>query len=237
MNNICKQLVKFDKPPYFNNEISSVPVVLSDSKGFYLKQHLDFPNNIQWCSKRGATTVEQFNYLKRTLQILLQKYSKITVFVWLGTCDLTYKDESGFISLASKTDDVVNNIYAVYKDIYFFCRSFDNVKVIFLELPVYSIYWWNYFRRHSGPEQFREEDLLLHEQISSLNNYIRDLNRILHVHSPCFSTDLLQSRKQSARTHTFLSYTFAGYLDGIHPGPELSRLWLLRLCRIFNMYC
>ena len=110
MNNICKQLVKFDKPPYFKNEISSVPVVLSDSKGFYLKQHLDFPNNIQWCSKRGATTVEQFNYLKPTLQILLQKYSKITVFVWLGTCDLTYKDESGFISLASKTDDVVNNI-------------------------------------------------------------------------------------------------------------------------------
>ena len=237
MNNICKQLSKFDKPPYFDAKISSVPVVLSDSKGFYLKRHLDFPNTIQWCCKSGGTTFEQCNYLKQNLQTLLEKYSKITIFVWLGTCDLTVKDELGFISLASKTSDIVNNVYALYKEIYFFCRSFENVKLVFLEVPVYSIYWWNYFHRHPDVQQFREDDFILHDQISELNNYIRDINRILHVHSPCFSADLIKNRKQSSRNHSFLSYTFVGYSDGIHPGPELSRLWLLKLCRIFGMYC
>ncbi|VDI34392.1 Hypothetical predicted protein [Mytilus galloprovincialis] len=237
MNNIRKQLSKIDEIPYLNNNLTSVPVILSDSKGRCLQNQLNFRNSIKWCYKSGASTKEQFNFLKQNLAELINQYTNITLFVWLGTNDLTKKERDGSISLKSSGNDSVNHIYSIYKEIYFFVRNFEKVKLIYIEVPVYSIYWWNVFHNHSNPEQFREDDLCLHTQIEQLNIYIRDINRILHVHSPSLSNDLVQTRKQGKRKHTFSSYTFTGYYDGIHPRPELSRLWLLKLCRVFNMYC
>ncbi|CAC5359877.1 SLCO3A [Mytilus coruscus] len=102
----------------------------------------------------------------------------------LGTNDLTKKERKGSISLKSSGNDSVNHIYSIYKEITFFVRNFEKVKLIYIEIPVYSIYWWNVFHNHSNPEQFREDDHCLHTQIEQLNIYIRDINRILHVHSP-----------------------------------------------------
>ena len=236
MNNIRKQLLKIDKPPYLYN-LSSVPVILSDSKGRYLKEQLNFHNSFKWCYKSGATTEEQYVFLKKNLEDLIREYSYITLFVWLGTNDFTKKNKDGYISLKNENNDSVDKIYSVFKEIYFFVRSFEHVKLVFVELPVYSIYWWNLFHNHPHPEQFREDDVRLHAQIESLNQRIRDINRILHVHSPSLSNDLVQLRKQGKRKHSFCSYSFAGYLDGIHQGSELSRLWLLKFCKLSNIYC
>ncbi|CAG2229305.1 unnamed protein product [Mytilus edulis] len=165
MNNIRKQLSKIEEIPYLNNNLTSVPVILSDSKGRCLQNQLNFRNSIKWCYKSGATTKEQFNFLKQNLAELINQYTNITLFVWLGTNDLTKKERDGSISLKSSGNDSVNHIYSIYKEIYFFVRNFEKVKLIYIEVPVYSIYWWNVFHNHSNPEQFREDDLCLHTQI------------------------------------------------------------------------
>jgi hypothetical protein len=67
----------------------------------------------------------------------------------------TEKDEEGFISLRSRTNSSVYKINSVFKQFYFLTKDCDNVKLVFIELPIYSIYWWNKFKGHSNPEQFK----------------------------------------------------------------------------------
>ena len=237
MNNIRKQFVNFDIPRnlQFN---SRCPVLVSDSKGRYLFQQVKFDNNIKWYFRSSISCSQHLEIIKRNLPKLIQKHPKgVTLFIWLGTCDLTVKNSDGFISLSSRTNSAVYEVYSVFNQIYFLTKEFTNVNLVFIELPVYSIYWWNKLKNHSNPELFREDDSILHAQIDLLNQYIRDINRLLHVHSPCLSNDLIQSRKQRKRKHSFCSYSFCGYTDGIHPNDELSKLWLLKLCRLFSVYC
>lgn len=235
MNNIQKQLLKFDFPNNLNT--SRTPIILTDSKGKYLRNQVHFNNNIVWCCHPKISIQEHLQFLKGNLDSFIQQHGNITLFIWLGTCDLTKKDKHGFISLRSKDNSTVNTIYSIFKDIYFYVKNFEKVKLVFIELPVYSIYWWNFYRHHSNAEQFRADDILLHQQVCLLNSYIRDVNRLLHVHSPDFSADLIQTRKQSTRRHTFKTYTFVTYSDGIHPGKLLSKLWLCKLCRLIRKYC
>ena len=44
-------------------------------------------------------------------------------------------------SKSSRTHSSVYKINSVFKQFYFFTKDFDNVKLIFIELPIYSIYW------------------------------------------------------------------------------------------------
>ena len=106
-----------------------------------------------------------------------------------------------------------------------------------LNLYVLNFRWWNKFKGHSNPEQFKSDDCIFHAQIDLLNQYIPDYNRHFHVHSPSLSNDLFQSRKQGKRKHSSRSYSFCSYKDGIHPCEELSKLWLLKLFRLFRQYC
>ena len=45
--------------------------------------------------------------------------------------------------------------------------------------------------RKKNSEQFKSDDCILHAQIDLLNQYIRDYNRLFHVHSPSLSNDLM----------------------------------------------
>ena len=137
--------------------------------------------------------------IRNKLPKLLDRHPKgVTLFVLLGTSDLTEKDEEGFIFLRSRTNSSVYKINSVFKQFYFLTKDCDNVKLVFIELPIYSIYWWNKFKGHSNPEQFKSDVCILHAQIlhaqiDLLNQYICDFNRLLHVHSPSLSNDLVQS--------------------------------------------
>ena len=83
-------------------------------------------------------------------------------------------------SKSYRTNSSVYKTNSVFKQFYFFTNDFDNVKLVFIELPIYSIYWWNKYKGHSNPEQFKSDDCILHAQIDLLNQYIRDFNRIFH---------------------------------------------------------
>ena len=189
MNNFHKQLRNFDIPTSLNFT-SRCPVFISDSKGRYLFEQVSFENNIEWFFRPSIQCSKHLEIIRNKLPKLFDRHPNgVTLFVWLGTCDLTEKDEEGFISLRSRTNSSVYKINSVFKQFYFLTKDCDNVKLVFIELPIYSIYWWNKFKGHSNPEQFKSDDCILHAQIDLLNQYIRDFNRIFHEQQ-CMVCDL-----------------------------------------------
>ena len=152
----------------------------------------------------------------------------LTVYVWVGTCDLTDKTGS-FIDLRSENYSAVNRLCAFYKQIYEYLSEYPTITCIFLELPYYSIYLWNITHQHSNPEQFRAKDKILEGQIDETNKYIRSLNTLMHRNSPDFGLDLEKCRKQKGKLPKY-SLNYGLYLDGVHPHPDLAKLWLIRIC-------
>jgi hypothetical protein len=151
-----------------------VPVLLSDSKGFNLKQQVRVnPESFLhfWCES-GAIAGNRLQFLKDNLQHELQNLNLITLYVWVGTCNFTRK-EGHFIYLSVKGQFNCWQFNNGAKEIYHFTRQFENqVKLVFLHIPLFSIYEHN------------------------VNFYIKDTNRILHAYSPNFSEDLQRVKKR-----------------------------------------
>lgn len=217
-----------------------VPVLLSDSKGFNLKQQVRVnPESFLhfWC-KSGATAGNRLQFLKDNLQHELQNLNLITLYVWVGTCNFTRK-EGDFIYLVSKDNSTVDNLISELKEIYHFTRQFENqVKLVFLHIPLFSIYEHNVYHNFQDKvEQFKDEDILLHAQISAVNFYIKDTNRIIHAYSPNFSEDLQRVKKRYKNAPPRYSYDFGHYKDGLHPDKTLAKLWLIRITRLIHNDC
>ena len=170
--------------------------------------------------------------------VLREESVHVTLYIWLGTCDLTVK-EGKFISLRSTDFQVVTDLCQTYQDILKYMRKFPTVRLIFLQIPLYSVYWWNAFHNHPEPDQFVKQDEILHDQLYEVNKYLVTLNNYLHegINSPDFNSDILASRKGHYDRKTRYSTSFALYLDGIHPSPVLAKLWLIRLCLRFANDC
>lgn len=213
--------------------LRSIPVILSDSKAKYLENISDWyshpENKIFWWWQKGANTRDALVWLKDNLESQFQELGSqhLTLYVWLGTCDVTVK--SGlFIDLRTESDDSVNDVCTAYKDLYKFLSNYPTVKLVFLELPYFSIYLWNLFKGHENPNLFRYKDKLLEAQIDKINKFVRETNLLLRGNSPNFGLDLLKVRKHFGQPAVY-SYNYGLYLDGIHPHPDLARLWLIRV--------
>lgn len=218
------------------------PVLLSDSKGLNLQNEVRVnPETFIhfWCYP-GATAEHRLQYLKDNLAGQLASLEKITLFVWVGTCNLTTKTGQ-FIEITSTNTDAAYALINTLKEIYHFVRTFgDDVKLVFLHLPLYSIYKYNESKGHQSLDKFVEQDCLLRQQIEIVNNYMSDTNRLLHAYSPQFSEDLVKSKSKKNSgfpQRTKYSYKFVLYTDGIHPKPKLAKLWLARLCRLVHDFC
>ena len=178
--------------------LRKIPVVLSDSKAKYLENVVDFnrhpENKIFWWWRKGSDTESQFVWLKNNLTTTFEELGSthLTLYILLGTCDLTEKNGS-YIKLRLNSNDRVLNICAKYRDIYKFV-DFPTVNLIFLELPYYSIYQWNLSHKHPDAEPFRADDKLLESQIDLVNKFIFETNIVLHANSPSFDLDLEKVR-------------------------------------------
>ena len=80
----------------------------------------------------------------------------------------------------------------------------------------------------SADKSFEVSSLDLNEQTESVNKLIRAVNTINSgVKSPEFGSDLEVSRKDKGKILPRKHLNFLLLLDGVHPNPDLSRLWLL----------
>ena len=118
-----------------------IPVILSDSKGIYLKNNIihPFDNNIVWWCKGGSTIEQSLAWLKRNINAKLRTLGPIRLYIWLGTCTLTGKGKTPHIALTSNNDDSVYHIIRNLNNFKDFLANYHQVQVTFLEIPVYSI--------------------------------------------------------------------------------------------------
>ena len=96
----------------------------------------------------------------------------------------------------------VNKLISDLKNIYHFVKQFGNqVKLVFLQLPVYSIHEFNAYQGYPEELSFKEDDYILKQQIDAVNFYINDTNRLLHVISPkCCKSQDVEKQVQQYRT-------------------------------------
>ena len=102
------------------------------------------------------------------------------IYCFVGTCDLTRFIESNptekrkhqkFIELRHSSDfeAVQSLIYEINRYLKFISK-FPSVKIIFLEIPPYSIREWNKAKGHPDPDSFLSQDLALYERLSLVND-------------------------------------------------------------------
>ena len=91
------------------------PIVLSDSKGRYLKLCTDFSvqpeKYILWLYKSGASSEERYQRLNGIIEKQLKRWRRVALIIFTGTCDLTNK-QGRFINL--RPDDPVASLKGTY---------------------------------------------------------------------------------------------------------------------------
>lgn len=226
-----------DAPFHFYGRLKKQPILISDSKGNYLKYHSDlieqFGYFIDFQCRSGARIADYFYWLQSNLHKKVQQFGNIVLYVWLGTCDLTCR-KGKFIALRHDSDNLAVSYLKNQIDRYLsFVSKFPTVQLVFLEIPPYSIQAWNNSKGHRDPSVFLSQDLILYERIILVNEYIKEINFQRSVESPRFKLDLLRYRK-SKNGDQRKSINYNSYKDGIHPNPVLARYWMKRIiARIF----
>ena len=230
------------KLPEITSVKSSTPILISDSKGNYLKTHTEteIDHEIRWYCERGRSTVAGYSWLESNIQRLTDRLDSIHVYVWLGTCDLTsYKRP--FISLALPTDNILQSIFDTYDKFITLLAKYPNSHLSFLEIPIYSIVEWNKYQKHQQPSSFNPQDEILISQLEKLNCYIKELNTQLATNpSPMFSVDISHNQSKNSKSKKHLTrhnYNFTLYKDGIHPSTSLAKVWLRKISNLIIKDC
>lgn len=215
--------------------LSLVPVVVSDSKGRYIKQCVDsVQDNIKWYCKSGAESSTALNWVKHNLYKVIAEHGAVCVYIWFGTCDLTVK-KGKYIFLSENLELSVSKLKGNLLEIKKFCAE-KNTKVIFLEVPYFSIEVWNRNKGHKTPSSFHADDMRLSITVDSINHDITTLNQELGVISPRFNEDLRRSRKSRGKGIRY-SFKFSLLQDGVHPSFILAKSWCSSLYRNIKRFC
>ena len=135
------------------------PVLLSDSKGNYIQRQITSEHCLNIIFFWQRLDCSRLYWLGRKhLPNKLDKEEKLTFYVWLGTCDLTYYEKSTrFISLETDNDSNIRYIIRKLKELKeIITAQFVRSEVVFLEVPSLSIQHWNHSREHKNYKEFIE---------------------------------------------------------------------------------
>ena len=217
------------------------PVILSDSKGNYIKDqvHHQEDRQIVWWNKRGTNINNSLHWLEKNIKSKIKELGNIHIYIWLGTCDLTTKNKDGTLSLATQHSETSNNIFEQLQKFKLLLQPYPNSRITFIEIPHYSITKWNSRVKKSPTEDRINQDQELHQQIVDLNTQIQNLNSSLNVRSPLLNLHLKAS-KQVKRGKNRPRKQYVNYqlnLDGIHPKQILAKAWLAEISTQIRIGC
>ena len=133
---------------------------------------------------------------------------QIHLYVWLGTCDLTTRDKSGYISITTNPFNTLDHIIGKYREIANIIANYPGSKVTFLEVPVYSIVTYNSTRDHLDSQKFTTQETDLLETIHELNPRGQELNKELGNISPSFNRSLYTKHRTHDKQDTIIRYIF-----------------------------
>ena len=73
----------------------------------------------------------------------IKSLGNLSIYVWLGTCNLTTRGKSGFIRLTSQNENTVQFILDKYQDFINIISQYPESTITLLEVSVYSITKYN----------------------------------------------------------------------------------------------
>ena len=236
------KLVKYLQRPVapVNDSLNYTPVILSDSKGFCLRNQITNPvdRHIKWWCKSGSKVQDSYSWLNNNIHSRIKNIGKIHIYIWLGTCNLTTKCKKK-ITLNSQGDQTVDYIVQYFNKFIELLNQYPSSKLTFLEVPVYSIKGYNKSTDDNLNQEYKTLDKELERQIFVLNGHIRQLNTQLNASSPNFSIHLKVSskRRTRSRTETVHYFNYSLYSDGIHPKQNLALVWLREISERIKTDC
>lgn len=237
---IAKLRKELDKvrPPAGQHQTAQ-SLVLSDSKGRYIQPFCttasDF--NIIWHNVSGARLQQLFEWTVSNIDRISHGQT-LHIYIWAGTCDLTTK-VGRYIHLSSHDKNaIISNIETCMQKFYNLKDNRHYLEVTFLQIPPFSIKVWNTARGHPDSDTFKEQDNILLDIIHQLNQIIQHKNNIHSVRpSPRFELDVTRNRKSHHGRQSQYYVNFSLYIDGIHPSPTLSRLWMRKIGILIQRDC
>ena len=214
--------------------------LITDSKGRYLarENEKEGVESIKILFSSG-TTVDDLDFQSYCIRAV--RYSKNPiVIIWFGTCELTRK-EGKFITLREDNSEIITRLAVKYRYLKSaILKNNPSATVLFLNCPYYSLFRWNKNKGCATVEhrRYQQEDELLKGTIDQLNDKLREINSDqssdIGTKLPQIGLDLIKSSKNKNNVKVKYSINYNLLLDGIHPGRELSKLWLLRLLKLKN---
>lgn len=236
---LLKYLEKRPAPTVSGRDLISVPVIVGDSKVRYLEDafvtsqaECKSAMPIQFYSRSGYGVADLYDWLVAFLPERFGNYrKKVTLYIWIGTCDLTEKKPGGIINLRNpSTDDVKSYMDGQFQRLLSLVDKFPRMieGICLLECPCFSIRMYNEYKG-ANPDNYKEQDALLDDQVFEVNEVIRRLSyECDDIAPPKLNEILHHSRKPKGQSAT--PYTnFGLYLDGIHPKPLLARAWMRKI--------
>lgn len=216
------------------------PIIVTDSKGKYLRNSNtntdQTDTKIHWYGRGGFTTTNAVNFLtNEKLRTLLRHNGRISIYIFLGTCDFTVLERKRIIRLRKPTFKYLRTYFKNINTLKSRCTS-RRLKITFLQCPYYSIEKWNRAQGHENPSVFKDDDKTLTRVIDRANSHIDRVNREFSTYTPRLNQDLLRSRKRAGHKPRY-SIRFGLLKDGIHPKPRLARSWLASIKRKINKDC
>lgn len=218
-----------------HTHLSWKPIIISDSKGRYLKPYDTPSSQILWENQGGRSSEQAKHWLSRNIDQLVRQHNKIHLFIWVGTCDLTLKS-GRYISLKEDQTNAVQKLKGNLTSIKTITDGKQNAKVTFLHIPYYSILHHNKLKGDNEADRLAEKDIILKSSIDKVNNTIDLLNSEVDARSPKFNEDLVKRRK-SKKGKTRFSTNFTLFKDGLHPSEMLAKTWLKSIQKIINKDC
>ena len=171
------------------------PIIITDSKGFNLQSQAftSAEKDLTWYCMRGARIRNCREWIRESIDAIIEEEGNIWVYIWAGTCDFTAKNGK-YISLRTHdTESIVEDFISEANLIIQCVNAHPGCKVTILEIPLYSIVSWNWAAGigRDDRERFYDQEKQLGEQIIAVNRKIRELNEASESYSPKFSSDLL----------------------------------------------
>lgn len=223
MSTRLKQYIRDQPHKPCNKEKYRTPILVSDSKGFTLRNHSpdsEFPFELWCCS--GARTHKLVDLIEERITKAVKRHGKIVIYLWAGTCDITQK-AGKYIRLRSSSNKAVEEIISEYNRAIKIVEKFHTqAKLKIMDCPISSIQQWNKNKGHYNPSIFKSEDSNLTKQITFLNKKIWCINKKLGTNSVRTSQFYFRSRKERSHRSRKSIKISLNNKDGVHPGKLLS---------------
>ena len=203
-------------------------LIVGDSKVRHLDQEMTAKTNLTNFWRKGAEIDN--TRLNPHIYRHIQRQTNPIVLLWFGTCHLTkFTDQSRtFIDIVDNHDEIINRIvdkYTQFKQRLIYKKS--TTTVIFIDCPYFSITEWNSRRGHLNPKSFANSQEILEGLITELNKRIQEVNA--PIKPPLIAQDMLFKIKKRSHHSQTKKISYSVLTDGIHPGKDISKLWLIKL--------